>query len=622
LLVLISTYVSLLLIARWLSYLLFQGHERHVWQQPGLGETAYLVFTTCLPVWIWAMVLYLLARRFPRLLSSFLLAFGVLLVLIVVEIDLAWFKMADRHITAREAMLFLTDDAVRYWGLDPWQIHFFVWRISKHALVLASLWVIGALLRRRRLPPFLPRAAWPAGVLLTLFLADATIVGLAFSRERHQWVAISIQNPFRLSIVDRVLAQYLRGNRSDLAAANDALDALRGDTGPIAILRHGERTGSVAAPANPSVLLVTVEGLNTSQLDSLTGPFWTEFARRSTELKNHYSTGNVTVYGILGLLHGSPPAFYREARTSRWSISRPVQGSPYIDAFNRHGFETKVVSWEIEDWNTLGRYFFNFQRSSFGRKAGSLTPADDWAMIPRLLEELNQAKRQFVQIHYWSTHFPYAHSQRFARFAPEVPEGFDYDTADRSYHRQAIVNRYRNCLLEFDEWLRTLIAGLDLARTIVVVTGDHGEELFEQGRLTHTTALNDAQTKTPALLYIPGVPGRVFDEVTSHTDIMPTLADILGWGGEVQSFGRSIYSQVLAPSAVVATSNRPYGPEKWAVVTANGKSIVAGPPGGRLQIVDLVDRADRRVSFDPATTNWKPNFTEVIRLETLLRTDR
>ena len=63
LLVLISTYVSLLLIARWLSYLLFQGHERHVWQQPGLGETAYLVFTTCLPVWIWAMVLYLLARR-------------------------------------------------------------------------------------------------------------------------------------------------------------------------------------------------------------------------------------------------------------------------------------------------------------------------------------------------------------------------------------------------------------------------------------------------------------------------------------------------------------------------------------------------------------------------------
>src|SRR6202011_3233654 len=114
----------------------------------------------------------------------------------------------------------------------------------------------------------------------------------------------------------------------------------------------------------------------------------------------------------------------------------------------------------------------------------------------------------FLLLFYYNTHWPYLHPPACALYQPEVPADFDFTTWNLLDYREGIENRYRNALGEFDAWLQDILKGIDLENTIVVVTGDHGEEMFETGRLGHASTLNEAQTHTPCLIHVPGVEGR------------------------------------------------------------------------------------------------------------------
>jgi membrane-anchored protein YejM (alkaline phosphatase superfamily) len=118
-------------------------------------------------------------------------------------------------------------------------------------------------------------------------------------------------------------------------------------------------------------------------------------------------------------------------------------------------------------------------------------------------DKLARPGPHFLFLFYFQTHYPYHHREEYNRFQPEIPANFGmtaplyFQSWDAARHSDEIVNRYKNCLQEFDAWLQAVLQGLDLDKTIVVVTGDHGEELLETGRLLHCSALNEAQTRVP-----------------------------------------------------------------------------------------------------------------------------
>lgn len=154
--------------------------------------------------------------------------------------------------------------------------------------------------------------------------------------------------------------------------------------------------------------------------------------------------------------------------------------------------------------------------------------------------------------------------QNTTRFNQRSPDDFIYGP-DMREHLPEIVNRYRNCLRELDDWLQAVLTNVDLTSTIVVLTGDHGEEFFEDGRFLHANALDEPQTRTPFLMYIPGYGGREIDEVTSHADLMPTLMDLFGWADGVPRFGQSVFAKTGDSSALVSNRNHPFSPNQWAV---------------------------------------------------------
>ena len=96
-----------------------------------------------------------------------------------------------------------------------------------------------------------------------------------------------------------------------------------------------------------------------------------------------------------------------------------------------------------------------------------------------------------------------------------------------------LMNRYVNAAHRVDFQIGRLLAALEersdvAARTIVVVTGDHGEEFYEKGRLGHNSTFVEEQIRTPLVIAIPRQAPAVYEGLSHHTDILPTLAPVLG----------------------------------------------------------------------------------------------
>jgi tetratricopeptide (TPR) repeat protein len=95
-------------------------------------------------------------------------------------------------------------------------------------------------------------------------------------------------------------------------------------------------------------------------------------------------------------------------------------------------------------------------------------------------------------------------------------------------------------------WLRE--TGL-LDRTLVVLTGDHGESLGDHGEATHAYFIYDSTTAVPLIVRTPwGDRGRRSLQVSS-VDIMPTVLDLVGLAPQEGIDGRSLARAILDPEA-------------------------------------------------------------------------
>jgi arylsulfatase A-like enzyme len=95
------------------------------------------------------------------------------------------------------------------------------------------------------------------------------------------------------------------------------------------------------------------------------------------------------------------------------------------------------------------------------------------------------------------------------------------------------------------ERLRAL--GLD-RKTLLVFTGDHGEEFLEHGRTFHGQSVYGELDALPLVFWGPGVvpSGSTVERTVETIDIMPTLLEISRLKVPAQAQGRSFLS-LLAP---------------------------------------------------------------------------
>ncbi len=210
------------------------------------------------------------------------------------------------------------------------------------------------------------------------------------------------------------------------------------------------------------------------------------------------------------------------------------------ERFQKAGYATGafVGAWVLDSKWGIGQgfdhYSDKFDLSKF--KVVSLgtvqKPGDE--VMGDALRWLSGVKERkfFTWIHLYDPHTPY-----------DPPEPY----------RTRYTNKYVGEVAWTDEIVGRLTAWLEaeklLERTVVIVTGDHGESLGEHGENTHGFFIYDATTHVPLIVRTPwGLRGRVPAQVSS-VDIYPTALDVAGLPPESGIDGRSLLRLLMDTKA-------------------------------------------------------------------------
>lgn len=65
-------------------------------------------------------------------------------------------------------------------------------------------------------------------------------------------------------------------------------------------------------------------------------------------------------------------------------------------------------------------------------------------------------------------------------------------------------------------------------KTVFLLTSDHGEELYDHGRIDHGQTLYEEVIHVPLIISIPGVEGEKIPNQVRSIDLMPTILNMLG----------------------------------------------------------------------------------------------
>jgi len=189
----------------------------------------------------------------------------------------------------------------------------------------------------------------------------------------------------------------------------------------------------------------------------------------------------------------------------------------------------------------------------------------------------------FAYVHLREPHFPYNPPPPFdTRFGPDSPypggirdtflvEDLNRKAASGEPPSKEVLARVRGLYLGNLAYADSLVGevlGMLDPSTIVVVTADHGEALFEHGFLGHNTQLYEESIRIPLLIRAPGFAPRRVSDLVELIDLTPTILELAGLSRapEASGFqgrslvpalaGRSLPKRKLALSRTLWTKPR------------------------------------------------------------------
>jgi membrane-anchored protein YejM (alkaline phosphatase superfamily) len=588
-----SGYYVLNFAFRWSRFLIFSGHGPYGWPAPTLGDyIGFLLacFAGALFFFVCAVLAFTLIARQRAL---YLLIPFAILVLWLAEADSTWYSISNAHIRLVDVELFWEVNLKEHFGLDWRNTSHTLIASAVHAVVLAVSGILVAALSTLR-----PDLVWRPSfhqlliTLAALLLLGGNVASYLLSSEQS-WQRIS-----RSNLLNYTANIFLQKSDPEAPKVQRMYDDLQEPT-----TTTSSPVQSAAALDNASVIVIAIEGWNPNFVDDSTMPFVMQLSRASQVFRNHYASGNNTLLGALGLLYGQSPIFYFEQHATD-------QRSLFLEDLRLRGYRSKYFGEGLTSYRFIESYLGSFT------DGGDPGPVDE-STIRSIAEFVRDHPRTFTFYYYYGTHFPYVHGSSFRRYLPEVPDDYQFDPNDIRRNREAIRNKYRNSLAEADDFLARLLAALPWRDMIVVLTGDHGEAMLENDRLSHSGSLERPQTWTPLILHYPGPPPAFHDEVTSHLDVFPTIFELLGFPMPQGAQGRSMLGD-FRRAALVVHNNQNRRPVEAAMISGNVKILLDLHDLRAPRITGLLDNGDKHVSLQGRETEVRNGL---LALRTLLGAD-
>jgi arylsulfatase A-like enzyme len=156
--------------------------------------------------------------------------------------------------------------------------------------------------------------------------------------------------------------------------------------------------------------------------------------------------------------------------------------------------------------------------------------------------------------------------------------------------------------------------------TVIVVMGDHGEALGEDGLFHRCCSLEDGLVHVPLIVRLPGGAngGRTIDGVVELVDIMPTLLELAGAQAPAGIKGRSLVPALEGKpfeGRRAALSQAGFGMRMISARSLHGRLTYTGVQAISDVLADVVDAARLPGPAFEATEGADPAEQQVLRTE-------
>lgn len=289
--------------------------------------------------------------------------------------------------------------------------------------------------------------------------------------------------------------------------------------------RPADETAHFTAEQAPNVIYLVLESFREAAVSPDVMARLDAWGKQGLRLNRHYAGSNSSHLGLFALLYGRSPLVYYPTVNAYIPPQTPL-------TLRRSGYDLSfITSGDCSDFRKMD-HFLNDKH--FDRVIVENGPDwRDWpqrdrrtlAHVRRIATERSE-KPKFVLAFLMSTHFPYAFPPEFDLHQPSEAGAVDKNNWAQ-FDAAVLHNRYKNAALSLEAGMMELIESLDPERNIIVITGDHGESMSEDGALAHASRGSEVQTRVPLLMVGPGIAPAVIHQPTTHTDIMPTLLHAL-----------------------------------------------------------------------------------------------
>jgi arylsulfatase len=277
------------------------------------------------------------------------------------------------------------------------------------------------------------------------------------------------------------------------------------------------------------------------------------------------------------------------------------------ELLQRSGYTTAAVDnlFNIKPWLARGYEFYINPASRHRLNLLVSCEEINARAIPWI--KAHAAEKFFLFLHYWEPHTPYLPPDRYRRFYPEGRDPFSAEhTSFEPIKRQPfwdmfhdtwfsklgpvtdaeyIASLYDAEIRHADDGIAELLGALREAGlendTLVMLTGDHGESMYQHDIFFDHHGLYDDIIHVPLLMRLPGrIPAaRAARPMVQHTDIAPTLLEAAGCKPLQNTDGKSLWPLATGLSdeggwdRVVCCEST--WQSKWALRTDSHKLIVA-----------------------------------------------
>ncbi|MCG8475153.1 MAG: DUF3413 domain-containing protein [Cytophagales bacterium] len=296
-----------------------------------------------------------------------------------------------------------------------------------------------------------------------------------------------------------------------------------------------------------SVLLIVLDSWRYDMLDSTVMPNLFAFSKKSQVFLNHKSGSNGTRGGIFSLFYGLPSMY--------WDTMKAAQQEPELMKHIRsNGISTGIFTSAALTSPAFDKTVFAGFDSLRLRTEGA-NPNTSWNRDLSITKEWQQflsrqpEDKTFFGFLFYDAPHGYSHPDDFEQPFQPAWKAPNYLGLDNDSDPTEFKNLYKNSVHWNDHLLGKVFRQLEksgrLSSTIIIVTGDHGQEFNDnkQNYWGHGSNFTDEQIKVPMLVFWPGKQAKEYRHLSQHYDVVPTLMQ--DWLGCTNSPGKYSFGQRL-----------------------------------------------------------------------------